>query len=255
MPLLKKERKEYPLWLQNLNHPHQRHAVRLFPGGGRKRKKETKHTQISAAPVQLHLWGKPKTNGPSCPKPKQEHREEKSINKRDTCNCTTHSEQAPSQFGPCKQCNQCNQCKKLVNISVSVNASVYCLVFTGSGNKILQHSLPPPSHCVVTNARLGNQNGHRPYTGDHCGSRTASPSEQHRDTQKRDLPPHPILKSQRPKPRTPRKTPRRADHKRHSEIRSRMQLYKQLRKSLWTDQQPFYFTMSCCVTSSFCLLE
>lgn len=26
---------------------------------------------------------------------------------------------------------------------------------------------PPPSHCVVTNARLGNQNGHRPYTGDH----------------------------------------------------------------------------------------
>ena len=118
-----------------------------FPGGGRKKKKETKHTQISAAPVQLHLWGKPKTNGPSCPKPKQEHREEKSINKRDTCNCTTHSEQAPSQFGPCKQCKQCNQCKKLVNISVSVNASVYCLVFTGSGNKILQHSLPPLTLC------------------------------------------------------------------------------------------------------------
>lgn len=101
----------------------------------------------------------------------------------------------------------------------------------------------PPSHCVVTNARLGNQKGHRPYTGDHCGSRTASPSEQHRDNQKRDLPPHPILKSQRPKPRTPRKTPRRADHKRHSEIRSRLQLYKQLRKSLWTDHS--LFTLLC----------
>lgn len=58
----------------------------------------------------------------------------------------------------------------------------------------------PPSHCVVTNARLGNQNGHRPYTGDHCGSRTASPSEQHRDNQKRDLPPtqYPNPKDQNP---------------------------------------------------------
>ena len=143
MPLLKKERKEYPLWLQNLNHPHQRHAVRLFPGGAEKerRKRNTPRSQLH--PYSCICEESPKTNGPSCPKPKQEHREEKSINKRDTCNCTTHSEQAPSQFGPCKQC------KKLVNTSVSVNASVYCLVFTGSGNKILQHSLPPP-HTVLS---------------------------------------------------------------------------------------------------------
>lgn len=48
MPLLKKERKEYPLWLQNLNHPHQRHAVRLFPGGAEKerRKRNTPRSQL-----------------------------------------------------------------------------------------------------------------------------------------------------------------------------------------------------------------